>query len=300
MTFTPHQLDVFRTVARLGSYTRAAEAMHVAQPALSAHVAALQAHLGVALFERRGRGVALTGAGTEFLTYADQLLAMREKLARAAEDIRALRRGAVRIAASTTAGIYVVPPLLGTFHRRYPGLHVSLVVANRFTVLQRLSAGEIDMAVLGVLEGSERLTIEPFLPNWLVVVAPPGHHLLQRAVRQGPIPLSVLAAEPLLLRERGSGTRVDTEGIFARAGVPLQIGQELGSTGAIKVGVLAGLGLAVLPTEAIELHLATGELAILPVEGFPVRRDWHLVRLAQRDLSPAAAAIRAHLLPRTM
>jgi DNA-binding transcriptional LysR family regulator len=104
-----------------------------------------------------------------------------------------------------------------------------------------------------------------------------------------------LATEPLLLRERGSGTRTDTEARFARAHLPKRVGQELGSTAAIKVGVLAGLGIAVLPRQAAALHLETGELVELVVEGFPVRRSWHLVRLAAHRLSPAAAALREGL-----
>lgn len=298
MSFTAHQLHVFRTVARLGSHTRAAEALHLAQPAISAHVAALQGHLGVRLFERAGRSIRLTAAGLEFLSYADRLLSLQEEMQCAARDILALRRGRVRLAASTTAGIYVVPPLLGTFHRLHPGIQVSLGVANRFTVLQHLEAGEIDLGVLGMLEDGGRIVAEPFLPNELIVAAPPAHPLVRRSAANPavPIPLRDLARVALLVRERGSGTRADTEGIFARAGLRMQISQELGSTGAIKVGVLAGLGLAVLPRQAIALHLETGELTVLPVEGFPARRNWHLVRLATRTLSPAAAALREQLL----
>ncbi len=294
MSFTTHQLYVFHTVADLGSYTRAAEALHIAQPAISAHVAALQAHLGVRLFERQGRGVRLTEAGADFRSYAERLLVLRDQFESMATDIVALRRGRVRIAASTTAGIYVVPRLLGDFHRRYPALQVSLDVANRQAVMQRVLAGEVELGVLGVMEPNEKVIAEPFLANELVVAAPATHQL---AHAHAPIPLATLAEELLLVRERGSGTRVDTEQIFARAGLPMRISQELGSTGAIKVGLLAGLGVAVLPSQAITLHLETGELVVLPVEGFPVRRSWHLVRLASHRLSPAAAALREGLLP---
>ncbi|HWE60337.1 MAG TPA: LysR family transcriptional regulator [Chloroflexota bacterium] len=295
-TFTTQQLHVFHTVAQTGNFTRAAELLHLAQPAVSAHIAALQAHLGVRLFAREGRGARLTEAGAEFAAYAEQLLAAQARVRQAAEDMRALRRGSVHVAASTTAGIYVVPPLLGAFHRRYPGLRISLAVANRGTVLQRVQAGDSDLGILGMLEPSEKVVAEPFLPNELVVIAPPWHQLAQRAARAGPIALAALAAEPLLTREPGSGTRTDMEQIFARAGLTMHIGQELGSTGAIKEGVLAGLGLAVVPRTAIALHLETAELVILPVAGFPVRRDWHVARLTARTLSPAAAALRAQLL----
>jgi DNA-binding transcriptional LysR family regulator len=294
--FTTHQLHVFCTVARLGSYTRAVEVLHIAQPAISAHVAALQSHLGVRLFEREGRGVRLTEAGVEFLSYAERMLALHECIAQEAAEIVALQRGSVRIAASTTAGIYLVPPLLGIFHHQYPTLRVTLDVANRQTVMRRLLAGDIDLGVLGLMDASDRVRAEPFQTNTLVVVAPPGHPLLRCAAEHGVLSMAEFAEQPLLVRERGSGTRLDTEQAFARAGLTMRISQEFGSTGAIKVGVQAGLGLAVLPLEAIRLHLQTGELVILPVEGFPIRRDWHLVHLAARELSPAAAALRRVLL----
>ena len=297
--FTMHQLHVFCMVARLGSYTRAMEALHIAQPAVSAHVAALQTHLGVRLFVRQGRGVRLTEAGTEFLSYAERLLTLRSDFEQTANDIVALRRGSVRIGASTTAGIYVVPRLLGAFHRAHPAITVSLDLANRHTILQRLQAGEIDLGVMGLLDLDGKVLAEPFLPNELVVVAPPNHPLVGRAAAHGPISLAELAAQPMLVRERGSGTRQDMLQIFERSGLTVRISQEFGSSGAIKVGVLAGLGLAVLPREAIELHLETGELCVLPVEGFPIQRDWYIVRLGSRTLSPSAAALRMELLDAT-
>ncbi|MDB5076460.1 MAG: RuBisCO operon transcriptional regulator [Chloroflexi bacterium] len=293
MSFTLHQLEVFRTVATLGSYTRAAEELHIAQPAISAHISALQTHLGVRLFARQGRGISITEAGSEFLTYADSLLRLRNQFESTAADILALRHGELHVAASTTAGIYVVPPLLGEFHRSYPDVHVSLQVANRHAVMQRVLAGDVELGVLGFIEPSNKVIAEPFLFNELIVVAAPTHHLASAA--STPIPLSTLAIEPFLIRERGSGTRADTEVIFARAKLPMRISQELGSTGAIKVGVLAGLGIAVLPRQAAALHLETGELVELSVEGFPVRRSWHLVRLVAHRLSPAAAALREGL-----
>ncbi len=290
--FTVHQLTVFRTVAQQLSYTRAAETLYLSQPAVAQQVRALEQTLGLRLFERHGRGIVLTLAGREFLNHADRLLGRLAETTPVVHDIHALRRGNVVIGASISAGTYVVPPLLGSFHARYPRIHVTLLIAHRRSIEEDLLVHSIDLGVMSFVERQERFIVELLRPYELLVVASPSHPLAGRST----IPLRDLQEETLLMREPESVTRLATELQFAQAGVPILASLELGNIEATKGGVAAGLGIAVLPRESIELELAAGDLAVLDVEGFPLRRQWYVVHVKDRRLSLAASALRQLLL----
>jgi DNA-binding transcriptional LysR family regulator len=259
----------------------------MSQPAVSMQIKALEHSLGLPLFEKAGRRVGLTEAGSELLGYAERIFALMEETELVLDELRGARRGTVKVAASTTAGIYIVPALLGAFHRRNPGVRLTLDVVNRYQVQELLLNNEADLAIMGSIEDMHDLEVARFVPNDLVVTAYPGHRL---ADRKG-VPLSELGGETLLLREGGSGTRTDVERLFAEAGVPINLGMELRSSGAIKQAVAAELGITVMPLSALELELATGRLITLDVESFPVRRYWSLVRRVGRHLSAAAIAL---------
>jgi DNA-binding transcriptional LysR family regulator len=169
---------------------------------------------------------------------------------------------------------------------------LTLDVVNRYDVQERLLKGEVDLAIMGVIEDTHDLEVAEFLPNELVVTAWPTHRLA--GLRE--IALADLAKETFLVREAGSGTRADVERLFAARGVPLHLGMELRSTGAIKQAVAAELGIAVVPLSALELELATRRLVILDVAGFPFRRSWSLVRRAGRSLPAAATSLWEFLL----
>ena len=287
MLMNLHQLRVFRVVAETQSYSRAAATLFLSQPAVSMQVRALERSVGLPLFERGGRSLRLTEAGRELLAYSERVFALLDEAQLVLDELRGARRGTVKVAASTTAGIYVVPTLLGAFRRQNPGVNLTLDVVNRYAVQELLLDGEADLAVMGLTEDVHDLEIAEFLPNELVVVAWPHHPLAQRR----DVPLAALANEVFLLREAGSGTRTDVERVFAADGVPLRLGMELRSSGAIKQAVAAELGITVMPLSALELELATGRLVTLDVTGFPVHRHWSLVRRAGRHLSAAALAL---------
>jgi DNA-binding transcriptional LysR family regulator len=282
-----HQLLIFRTVAEQRSYSRAATTLYLSQPGVSLQVRALERSVGLPLFEKVGRTLRLTEAGRELLAYTERIFALIDETQMVLEELSGARRGTVKVGASTTAGIYIVPAALGAFHHQNPGVKLTLDVVNRFTVQERLLNGEIDLAVMGLIEDAHDLEVAEFVPNELVVIAPPGHPLSRR--RQ--IALRELADDTLLLREAGSGTRTDVERIFAAQDVPLRIGMELRSSGAIKQAVAADLGISVMPLSALELELASGRLVTLDVAGFPVHRHWSLARRAGRHLSAAALAL---------
>jgi DNA-binding transcriptional LysR family regulator len=292
MDFTLHQLRIFQAVARQRSYSRVAEELLISQPGVTLQVKALEHNVGLPLFEKVGRTIQLTEAGRELLSHTERVFALLDEAQMVLEDLGGLRRGAVKVAASTTAGIYLAPRVLGAFHQKYPTLRLSLDVVNRHTVQQRLLNSEVDVAIMGFIEDLHGLEIATYLPNELVVIASPRHGLAGVAE----IPTEQLASETFLLREAGSGTRTDTERIFAQARIPLHVEMELRSMGAIKQAVAADLGVAVMPRDALELELAVGRLVILDVLGFPVHRHWSLVRRAGRHASAAAAALWSFLL----
>src|SRR5690348_8972020 len=176
--FTIHQLTVFRTVARHLSYTRAAEELYLSQPAVSQQVRTLEQALGVGLFERRGRGIVLTVAGQELLGRAERLLSLFRETATVVREIQALKCGCVLLGATISAGTYLVPPLLGLFHARYPGIHVTLIVANYRVIEELLMTYQLDLAVMSTVEQGALQAVQ-FLPYGLVVIAPPAHHLAQ-------------------------------------------------------------------------------------------------------------------------
>src|SRR5262249_6677080 len=197
------------------------------------------------------------------------------------------RRGTVKVAASTTAGIYIVPPALGAFHREYPGVKLTLDVLNRLTVQKKLLDNEVDMAVMGLIEDAHDLEVAEFVPNELVVIASPRYPLARRKR----IPVQELANETFLLREAGSGTRLYTRRFLEARNITRRVGMELRSSGATKQAVPADWGIAVMPRAALELELAAGRFCVLDVVGFPVHRHWYLARRGGSHPSAAAAAL---------
>lgn len=286
-----HRLRIFWTVAQHRSYTQAARQLAVAQPALSHQVRALETNLGVTLFQRRGRGIEMTDAGRILAEVCADVFARLDDGDRELEELGAGNLGSVDIAADTTSGIYVVPGALGAFHRAHPAVTVTLHVENRDGVVRRLGERRCDLAVMANPPAELEVDVEPFLVDGLVVVAIPDHALVPAVG----IDLVRLADERFLVREPGSGTRAATEKLFAQAGLPMQVGMELGSSGAIKQAVAAGLGIAVISRWAIELELQLGRLAVLDVAGFPIERRWSLVSLSSRRLSSAARRCRDFL-----
>lgn len=286
------QLRTFRVVAQQRSYSRAAQLLYLSQPGVSLQVRALEESVGMPLFERSGRHLRLTEAGEALLEYADRILALVDESQHVLNELNGGERGSVRVAASTTAGIYIVPRALGGFHQQYPVVRLTLDVVNRFTVADRLLHDEVDVAVMGLIDDAHDLEVEPFLPNELVVIASPRNPLAQRKRIQ----IEELSEQVMLLREQGSGTRTDIERMFAERQLPLRIGMELRSSGSIKQAVTADLGVAIMPMHAIELELLAKRLVVLDVQGFPIRRDWSLARRAGRHLSAAASGLWDYLL----
>lgn len=293
MHVTLRQLRIFEAVARHGSISRAAAELHLTQPAVSMQMKQLESLVGVALVEQVGKRLLLTQAGTELREHARDITMRMADLGAAMDQFRGLERGLLRLAVVSTAN-YFLPGLIAEFTRRHPGVRISLQVANREVVLAALAASTTDLAITGRPPDSPDIVSQHFMDNPLVVIAPPGHPLVGR----GPVPLARLARETLVVREPGSGTRAALERHFALHGLEVRPGCELGTNEALKQAVRAGLGLGMVSMQTIELELAAGCLVVLPVEGFPIVRQWYVVHRTRKRLSTAAQIFRSMLLAR--
>ena len=262
------QLQVFEAVARLLSYTRAAEEMYLSQPTVSMQIKKLESDIGLPLTEQIGKKVSLTEAGNAFYLVSRDILGTLARFEMLIDDQKGLRTGHLRIAVVTTAN-YFAPRLLGKFCQAYPGIKVSLEVTNREHILDRMTHNMDDLYLIGKPPETSELEIQPYLSNPMVVVAPADPKFANRKA----ISLSDIAGENFILRERGSGTRIAVEQKFADAGLDLKVGMELGNNESIKQGINGGLGIAVL-----SLHTLTSgdmtELTVLDVQGFPISWQW--------------------------
>lgn len=287
---TLRQLEVFSAIARLGSFTHAADELFLTQPTISMQIKKLTDAVGLPLFEQIGKKIHLTDAGRELERTCREVFAALGRFEMYVADLKGLDTGSLRIAVVTTAK-YFIPRLLGTFCQLHPGIDASLKVSNRERILRRIADNEDDLYILGQPPEDLDAIAEPFLPNPLVVLAPASHPLagLKR------IPLARLAEEPFLYREPGSGTRIATERLFAEHGLKIKVRMELGSNEAIKQAVVGGLGLAVLSEHTLAMDACPGQIAVLDVEGFPIQRHWYVVYAAGKQPSVVARAFLDHL-----
>ena len=288
---TLRQLQVFEAVARQLSFSRAPAELHLTQPAVSMQVKLLEEHAGLPLFERLGKKIFLTEAGAELHQHSRVIAQQLRDADEALAARKGLSQGRLIITMVSTAK-YFVPPLLARSPRQYTRVTVKLSPHNRYTVLKQLADNEVDLAIMGRTPQGMEAIVEPFARHPHVVIAAPSHPLAKKRR----IPLARLAEETFLIREPGSGTRGLLERLFAEHGLPLNVSMEMASNETIKQAVQAGMGISLLSLHTIELELKTRRLAVLDVQGLPIVRDWHVVHLAAKRLSPVAQAFRTFLL----
>ncbi len=287
---TLKQLRLVSAAARGGSFAAAAQSCNVTAPAVTMQMQLLEAEIGLPIFERNGRALALTDAGREILNSANAIESAIEDCAAGLAKIKAIKGGRVTVGVVSTAK-YFAPRMLAAFGRKYPGIDLELVVGNREETMADFVAGRFDVAVTG--RPPDGIEVESALigdhPH--VLIAPVDHPLARRRA----IDPKLIANETILVREPGSGTRQLTERFLARAGVKPKIGMEIGSNETIKQAVIAGLGIAFISAHTIEAEIEDGRLAMLDVVGLPEMRKWYVVRPAAKRLMPAAAALRNFL-----
>jgi len=279
------QLAVFESAARLGSFTRAAEALHLAQPTVSSQVKKLSETLGMPLFEQIGKKVHLTASGAALLDGCHEVFGALDRIETALSGLRGLETGRLRLAVSTT-GKYFAPRLLGEFVRRHPKIEVSLQIHNRQGLIDRVARNEDDLYIFANPPTEQEVVCQPILANPMVLFARADHPL----AGQRRIPFAALAGEQYLMREPGSGTRLVTYEIFDRHGIEPRVRMELSTNEAIKQAILAGLGVSILSRYTLGLDTEQDQLAVLDAEGLPIQRQWQFVYPVGKQVAPAARA----------
>jgi DNA-binding transcriptional LysR family regulator len=279
------QLCVFEAVARLGSYTRAAEELHMAQPTVSVQIKKLTETAGVPLLEQLGKRIHVTESGRALLETCVEIFQALTKIENRFASIRALESGRLRLAVSTT-GSYFASRLLAAFVQEHPGIDVALQIHQRQTLLARIADNADDLYIFATPPRDGEVVVQQIMPNPMVVFARADHPL---AAQHG-ITLERLATEPFLIREPGSGTRAAALEIFAQRGLRPKLRMELSSNDAIKQAILAGLGISILSRYTLGVDSEQKQLVTLDVEGFPLDRHWYFVYPVGKNLPAAAQA----------
>ncbi len=283
------QLEYFQAAATLEHFTRAAEAAHVAQPALSRQIRTLETELGLPLFDRVGRGVRLTAAGRSILPRVERILAEVESIRRDVRAISSLDVGAVALGFLHSIGAHLLPSALAAFRARYPDIGFTLHEAAWSELETLVQRGDLDLAITSPLpEPGKELSAIPLLRDELVAAVPPHHPLAQF----GEVRLADLAHEPFIFLGASFGElRTITREACARAGFTPRIAFEAEGLATMRGLVGAGLGVALLPALASRVREEGGPAPVCrPLEGRPAHRTIGLVRHIERTPSPAAAA----------
>lgn len=291
MHISLRQIQIFQTVAQTENFTRAAEVLHMTQPAISMQVKQLEDNVGLSLFERQGKRIVMTAAGRAMHNYACEISAKYQGMVETLEELKNVHQGYIKVSVATTS-IYFVTRMLASFSKIYEGITVSLDITNRKTLVEQLQNYEADLVVMGEPPSNLDLHSQQLMCNPLVMIAPPEHPLAKRRN----IPISDIVAEKFVVREPGSGTRAAIERFFAEHGHTFSSTLEMSSNESIKYSVIAGLGLGIVSLHSIKLELESNSLVMLDVEGFPIERYWHIITRDGKWLSPAAQAFKEYVI----
>lgn len=277
------QIQVFESVSRHLSFTRAAEELHLTQPTVSAQVKSLAEAVGLQLYEQVGRNIYLTEVGEALASSCREIINTFANLEIKINDFRGMKRGRLRVAVMTTAK-YFMPLALGEFSKQYPDIELSLKISNRETLLKRIDENLDDLYILGQVPPSNiDLKITPFTSNPLVIIANREHELVGKKVS-----LERLAEEPFIMREEGSGIRSAVEEAYASKGLKVNERLTMTTNEAIKHCVVGNLGIACVSKHTLYLENKQGPIVELDVEGFPIQKEWNIVYPAGKELSVIA------------
>ena len=289
--YTLRQLDTFLEVVRTGSVSRAADKLHVTQPAVSMQLRQLEESLGVPLLEMAGRTLRLTAAGAEVEQSAAAAVARLKELDDLVAAHRGLKTGKIDLAVVSTAK-YFAPMLLVRFRAMFPDITITLQVHNREGIMKLLARNEVDLIIMGRAPESMDCSSTEFATNPMSFICAPSHPLSRR--RDAAI--SVLEGQQFVVREPGSGTRSAMQQLLAEHRITPDIVMEMPSNETIKQAVMAGMGMAFLSLRTVRQELAAGHLALVDIVGLPVIRHWYVTHLRAKRLSPAADALKQFLI----
>ena len=280
-------LKTFCAVYEKRSFTKATGVVHRTQPSISAQIAELEKFYGTQLFIRRGREVTPTESGEILYQYAQRLLKLADKTKEALDEFGGVMRGDVAVGASTIPGTYIVPELLSDFRREYPEIRVSVDISDTREVIERVLEGQLEIGMAGEKIQDKRLNFKPLAEDNIVLVVPSHSPLAKKRF----VALDVLKKEPVIIREEGSGTRGTVQKVLEKKGFKwkdLNVAMELGSTEAVKNGVVASLGISFLSEWSIQREKTLGLISQVPLKGVDIDRHFHLVFHRGWPLSRAA------------
>jgi DNA-binding transcriptional LysR family regulator len=290
MNITFRQLRMFLALIDTGSVSAAAQRMHVTQPTVSMQLKEITEAVGLPLYEVVARRVHITDAGHRLARTARSICNEWESFEQEISASKGLTRGLLRVAVVSTAKSFI-PRMLGRFCKEHPQIDVSLEVLNRDGVVQRLRDNRDDLYIMSMPPRDLDLVDTSFMPNPLVLIAPPAHPLGDDA----PHPLKALKGERFILREQGSGTRMLVDMHLRSKGfVPSRL-FELGSNEAIREAVASGLGVGIVSEHALKSSASKARVQVLKIQGYPLQSSWHIIPKGKK-LSPIAESFRQHLL----
>ncbi|MCG9911358.1 MAG: LysR family transcriptional regulator [Flavobacteriales bacterium] len=289
MNFTINQLRIFLKVAECQSITKAADELHLTQPAVSIQLKNFQNQFDVPLTEVINKRIFITDFGKEMAKTAEQVLHDLAELNVKASSFKGLLTGKLKISVVST-GKYIIPYYLSNFLKAHPAVELSLNVTNKAKVVEDLENNEVDFSLVSILPEHLSLNKVGLMQNRLLLIGGAGEK--QNNKKRKP---AYLESVPLIFREKGSATRQVMEGYLKANGLSVYKKIELTSNEAVKQAVIAGLGYSVMPLIGIKNELLYGQLQIIPIQGLPILSEWNLVWLKDKRISPVAQAFLAFI-----
>ncbi|MDJ0809220.1 MAG: selenium metabolism-associated LysR family transcriptional regulator [Desulfobacterales bacterium] len=288
------QLQIFCKVIELKSFSKAALAVHLSQPTVSSHIKDLEQHFDCILIDRLARQAVPTQSGKILYRYAKQLLRLRDEAEKALADYHGRYQGDLPIGGSTIPGNYLLPRIIGTFKNRYPQVRLHLAVGDTREIVAKVFRGEVEMGLIGARDDERHLMYTAIATDTMRLIVPPTHRWHQRLS----VHVDELRAEPLIVRELGSGTRRAFEQGLHKIDRKLEdfnIMAEMGSTTAVLQAIKCGMGISILSLLAVKEDQRQGRLQALDIEGLTLERQLYLIRDKRRTASPLARVFQNHL-----
>lgn len=282
-----HQLHIFYTVSERGSFSAAALTLHMTQPAVTMQIQALEDYFGAKLFDRSTKKIMLSEAGRTLMPFALRSMQLMRETDQAMSAFTHMLEGRLQLGASLTIGEYVLPRLLGPFGREYPNISIMMKVMNTTQIMEEINKHQLNFGLIEAPVSHPDMVIEPVMGDELKLIVPQGHPLAD----QSEVALSDALGYPFVLREQGSGTRrVMEEQLVAKGLDPgaMRIVMELGSTGAVKSAVEAGLGITIISTSSVKHEVALGLLKIVNLTDASFKRQFYAIHL-KSTLLPISA-----------
>ena len=274
------RLQVFHTVARLLSFTKAAEELHMTQPAVTFQVRQREEQFNTRLFDRTHNRISLTDAGKRVFEYGERIFQLYNEMDNSVRELTGDISGVLILGASTTIAEYMLPVLLGDFKAKHPEVTIRLKVANTDGIVSQVENNEIDLGVVEAPVNNKNLVVEECRTDHLVLIVPPGHEL----ANEKSVSLTRIVDYPFICREEGSGTREVMIESMQTAGInpsDLRIAMELGSLEAIKGAVESGMGVSILSKATLIKELKLGTLVAIDIDP-PIHRPFSFVHQKQK------------------